>query len=88
MASPYAAKPATAATVNGLQRASDPGDRRPSSHASIPTQVLWTYDGCDLCGRVEVINNIFIAIDADEKIVGRFKTLRQATRALPARGAP
>jgi hypothetical protein len=88
VASPDTAKPATAATVSGLQRARDLGKRQPSSHASIPTQVLWTYDGCDLCGRVEVINNIFIAIDADEKIVGRFKTLRQATRALPARGWP
>jgi hypothetical protein len=48
--------------------------------------VQWVYDGRDLCGRVEVIDNVFVAIDADDTVIGKFGTLRQATRALPAAG--
>jgi hypothetical protein len=70
----------------GSQKDSDSGKRSPSSLTPLPTQ--WVYDGRDLCGRVEVTDNLFIAIDVDEKVIGRFKTLRQTTRALPAGGAP
>jgi hypothetical protein len=66
------------------QKQSDTG-RSPSSPPPLPTQ--WVYDGRDLCGRVEFINNIFVAIDVDDIVVGRFKMLRQATRALPTAGS-
>jgi hypothetical protein len=69
----------------GSRKDSDSGKRSPSSLTPLPTQ--WVYDGQHFCGRVEVIDGTFVAVDVDEKIIGRFKTLRQATRALPAGGA-
>jgi hypothetical protein len=70
----------------GPQKKSDFGKRLPSSLPPLSTQ--WVYDGRDLCGRVEVTDSLFVAIDVDDRLIGRFKTLRQATRALPAGGAP
>jgi hypothetical protein len=69
----------------GFQKASiDSGKRPPSSLPPLPVQ--WVYDGQHWCGRVEVIDNVFVAIDADDTVIGKFGTLRQATRALPAAG--
>jgi hypothetical protein len=84
------AKPPQRADAAGFQKKTsiDSGKRSAFSPQSLPRQVLWTYDGCDLCGRVEVINGVFVAIDIDETIIGRFETLLQATRALPAGAAP
>jgi hypothetical protein len=79
------AEPPQRADAAGPQKKSDFGKRSPSSLPPLPTQ--WVYDGQHFCGRVEVIDGTFVAVDVDEKIIGRFKTLRQATRALPAGGA-
>jgi hypothetical protein len=78
------AKPPQRMHAAGFRKASDPGKRSPSSLSPLPPQ--WVYDGQHWCGRVEVTDNLFVAIDVDEKVIGRFETLRQATRALPTPG--
>jgi hypothetical protein len=70
----------------GFQKQGSLGKCPPLSLSHPSTQ--WVYDGRDLCGRVEVTDSLFIAIDVDERVIGRFNTLRQATRALPAGGVP
>jgi hypothetical protein len=79
------AKPPQRADAAAFQRARDPGTS-PFSLPPLPTQ--WIYDGQHFCGRVELTDDLFVAFDADERVIGKFKMLRQATRALPARGAP
>jgi hypothetical protein len=68
----------------GFQKQGSLGKCPPLSLSYPPTQ--WIYEGRDLCGCVEVTDSLFIAIDVDERVIGRFKALRQATRALPAAG--
>jgi hypothetical protein len=80
------AKPPQRRHAAGFRKASDPGKRSPSSLSPLPPQ--WVYDGQHWCGRVEVINGAFVAVDINDIVVGKFETLLQATRALPAGGAP
>jgi hypothetical protein len=80
------AEPPQRADAAGLQKKGDAGKRSPSSLSHPPTQ--WVYDGRDLCGRVEVIEGTFVAVDHGDAIIGKFRTLREATRSFPAGGAP
>jgi hypothetical protein len=74
------------ACAAGPEKVGDSGSSPSIASPPLPTQ--WVYDGQYWCGRVEVTGDLFVAIDVDDRVIGRFKTLRQATRALPAGGAP
>jgi hypothetical protein len=46
---------------------------------------LQVYDGRDAAGTVEHRDNYFVAVDPDGNIIGRFRELKIAVRALPGR---
>jgi hypothetical protein len=49
----------------------------------MPREPLAVYDGQRLVGSVRQAGNEFIASDGDGRIVGRFKSQRQALDAIP-----
>jgi hypothetical protein len=70
---------------NVVARKADACGKR-SSFSLIPTELAIT-DGRVLAGTVEVMGDRFVAFDADGALVGRFRDLKTAVRALPGRAA-
>ncbi len=86
MAAQNGAAPATNSVNEG--RVDALGTSTPDSRSHINPQTFYVTDGRIPIGTVEVIGGSYVAVNADGQVIGRFGTLRLATRALPAGRAP
>jgi hypothetical protein len=78
-----AAGPATD-LVNGPHADSQAGELENREAKSPQTACLSVYDGQTRVGEIRRRDGRFIAIDVQNRELGRFETLRNAMRALPA----
>jgi len=58
-------------------------NRRPSKPEIFKGQSFAVNDGRHACGVVELTGGAFTAIDLNGRVVGKFGTLREASRAFP-----
>jgi hypothetical protein len=78
-----AAGPATN-SVNGPRADSQAGELESREAKSQRAACLSVYDGQTYIGAIRRRDGRFIAIDARNRELGRFETLRNAMRAIPA----